>query len=126
MFRLACRVAYYLFPLPVAWLALSLMSQHMKYHDIGVNSGANNGFLMFFLAPPLLLLLYAVAGLADAVMARGRQPLRRRLLVGGLLTLLTGTAAFVAELQYYSGYPSDKPKDVAAFLSYVLANMGPQ
>jgi len=57
---LVCKVLYFLLPLPVSWLSISLMVRYVKYYDIGVNSSANSGFIFYFILPIFLVILYVV------------------------------------------------------------------
>lgn len=116
----AMKFLYYLFPVAVSWLCLSLMNAHLSYYDIGVNAAANRGFLLLFVAPILVPVLLFTAELTRRVALRlGMQaPLSSGL--GALLVLLVGMGVFLGHCQYYADYPSERPRDTSAFLNYFL------
>lgn len=119
-----CKVLYFLFPLPVAWLSLSLMSMYMKYYDIGVNSGANNGFLVFIVGPVLLIVLFITAATSLYLANRFLKSLWLGILFGSLLVFIIGIGAFIIQAQSYSDYPTEKPQNMTLFLKYYVREMG--
>ena len=119
-----CKVLYFLFPIPVAWLSLSLMSIYMKYYDIGVNSGANNGFLVFIVGPVLLIVLFITAAISLYLANRFHKSLWLGILIGSVLVFIIGIGAFIIQTQSYSDYPTEKPQNMSLFLKYYVREMG--
>ncbi len=116
-----CKILYFMLPLLVSWLALSLMSKYMKFYDIGVNAGANNGFLMFFIAPLLLVGLYIIATLCIFIGKYVKASQYISMAIGGFLIIVCGLAAFFFYAQAKSEYPTEQPQNMAVFLkSYFL------
>lgn len=117
-----CKVLYFLLPLFVTWLSLSLMSMYMKYYDIGVNPSANNGFLIFFVAPALLTILYITAIINLYISKRFFKSQWAGILFGSILIFMVGIGAFIIQTQYYEDYPTEKPQNMTLFLKdYVRA-----
>lgn len=116
-----CKILYFMLPLLVGWLALSLMSKYMKFYDIGVNAGANNGFLMFFIAPLLLVGLYSIATLCIFIGNYLKASPYKTMCIGSFFILLFGLSAFFFYAQSKSEYPTEQPQNMVVFLkSYFL------
>lgn len=124
LFFLTCKVLYFLFPLPVAWLSLSLMSMYLKYYDMGINAGANNGFLVFFVAPALLTALYIIAVVSIYLANRFLKSQWLGIIFGSLLVLILGVGSFIAQVQSSLDYPTEKSKNMTAFLKYYAEEIG--
>ena len=121
---LAGKILYFLMPIALSWLSISLMSMHMAYYDIGINASANNGFLMFFVFPVLLIIQYAIAIVAPYIAGRFLKSRRTGFVAGGLLLLCTVAGSFVMHLHKYADYPTQIPKDTVSFLKYYLVEIG--
>lgn len=117
----AGKIIYFLLPLPVALFTLSLMSMHMKYYDIGVNPGANNGFLYFFVFPVLLISLYIIAAGALFLANRFLKAQWQGILIGILLLIITGIGSFMVYDHLHADYPSEKPKNMRLFLHHYFS-----
>jgi len=109
---------YFLLPIPVAWLSLSLMSMYLRYYDIGINSAANNVFLIFFVAPALLIGLYITAITCLYLANRLVKPKWLGVLLCYLLVFLVGIGSFALEVRSVSDYPTDEPQQIGVFLKY--------
>lgn len=117
---------YWLLPIPVALLVLGLISRFQEYHDLGVNMGANNAVLLFFVGPVLLLGLYAVAALALALLRRWLPSRGLAMLLAALCVVAAGWCVFLYKALPEPDPPSDRPPGLAAFLAYyVRQNFGP-
>ena len=121
--RLVVKTMYFLLPWPVAWLSLSLMSMHAKYHGMGINMAANNGELLFLVAPVMLISLYATA--AANLLLANRYTNSRWLgfYVGSALMLSLGIGIFLAQARFSPNYSIDPPKSMASFLDYYMREM---
>lgn len=118
-------VLYWLLPIPVTLLCLSLISRFQEYHDLGVSMGANNAVLMFFVGPVLLAGLYAVAVLALALLRRWLPWRRLAMPLAALCVVVAGCCAFLWKALPPPSPPSDRPPGMAAFLDYyVRKNFG--
>lgn len=113
-----CTFTYYLLPLPVAWWSVSLMSMYMKYYDIGVNQGANNGFLLFFIAPVLLAIFYIISTLSIYTVKRVNKSQWLGMACGSAMVFVVGIIAFVVFAHSNLDYPTEKPQDIILFLKY--------
>jgi hypothetical protein len=118
------KILYFLLPFPVALLSLSLMSMYMRYYDIGVNMSANNGFLVFFLAPALLVILYVTAATSLYLANRLFNFQWLGILLGSALMLVVGIGSFLIEVRSVLDYPTEKPKNMVGFLQYYLTAIG--
>ncbi len=123
MFLSMCRFLYFLLPIPVACLSLSLISMYMAYYDIGVNPGANNMFLVFFIAPVLLAVLYITAAISLYIANRFFKSQWLGVLFGSLLIIMVGIGSFIIEVQSLLDYPTEEPQNVSQFLKYYLSEM---
>ncbi len=121
---LLCRVLYFLLPLPVTWFAINLMGSYMKYYDIGVNVSANHGFLMFFVAPALLVSLLVIAAISLYLLQRLLKSPWWALLLGSILVVSGGSGAFIVQARSNLDYPSERPQDISLFLRQYVAEMG--
>ncbi len=117
---LAGKIIYYVLPLPVAFFSLSLMSMHMKYYDIGVNAAANNGFLLYFVLPALLMVLYGIAIITQYLAGRFLKSQGLGLFIGILLILVTGIGSFIVHDRWYADYPTEIPRNMMLFLQYYI------
>lgn len=117
------KILYFLLPFPVALLSLSLMSMYMKYYDIGVNMAANNSFLVFFVAPVLLIVLYITAATSLYLMNRYFKSQWLGILLGSALMFIVGIGSFLIEVQSDLDYPTEKPKNMTLFLKYYVSEM---
>lgn len=117
------KVLYFLLPLPVSWLSISLMGQYMKYYDIGVNPSANNATLVFFVLPVLLLVLYLVEMFCLWVVNRFGTSKCRGLLLSSLVVLIIGIGAFFIQVQTVADYPTEKPQNIRIFLEFYLQEL---
>ncbi|NOS89129.1 MAG: hypothetical protein HOP34_11440 [Methylococcaceae bacterium] len=118
-----CKIAYFLLPLPIALLSLSLMSLYMEYYDIGVSMTANNGFLVYFVAPALLISLYITA---TASLYLGRKIFNFRwlgIVLGSALMFMVGMGAFLINVQSNLDYPTEKPQTMTVFLNYYVSHV---
>jgi hypothetical protein len=118
------RALYYLVPPVVCWFTLRLMDAYLGYYDIGVNPGANRGFLLYIVAPALLAALYAAAWLGPAIGRRWCRSQRLGMLLGlgamGLIAL--GVFAFM--LHGLNDYPTEQPQSIGRFLEDYLSPGG--
>ncbi len=92
----------------------------MKYYDIGVNSGANNGFLVFIAGPVLLIVLFVAATISLYLANRFHKSLWLGMLFGSVLVFIIGIGAFIIQAQSYSDYPTEKPQNMTLFLKYYV------
>lgn len=116
-------LVHHLLPGATALLVLSLISQHMAYYGLGVNPGANNGYLMYFVAPPLLAGLYAASALARWLLQRwlGRPMLAR--CGAGLCVVVLGLGCFALHDGRTADEPLERPHDTVQFLRFYLAQL---
>ena len=121
--RLVVKTMYFLLPWPVAWLSLSLMSMHAKYYGMGINMAANNGELLFLVAPVLLISLYATAAASLLLANRYTNSRWLGLYVGSALMVSLGIGIFLAQARYSPNYSIEPPKSMAAFLEYYMREM---
>ena len=121
--RWVVNTLYFLLPWHVAWLSLSLMSMHAKYHGMGINMATNNGELLFLVAPVMLISLYATA--AASLLLANRYTNSRWLgfYVGSALMLSLGIGIFLAQARFSPNYSIDPPKSMASFLDYYMREM---
>lgn len=117
------KVLYFLLPFPVTWLSLSLMSMYMKYYDIGVNSAANNGFLVFFVAPVLLIALFITAAISNYLVNRFYKYQWLGILFGSVLVFIVGIGVFIIQAWFYLDYPTENPQNMTLFLKYYVREM---
>ena len=94
------KVLYFLFPLPVALLSLSLTSMYLAYYDMGINASANNGFLLFIVAPILLTVLYITAGTSLFLANRLLKSKWMGILLGSVLVFIVGVGSFILVLRH--------------------------
>jgi hypothetical protein len=92
----------------------------MKYYDIGVNSGANNGFLIFFVGPALLIVLFIASTISLYLANRFLKYQWLAIIFGGVLILIIGIGSFIILAQSYSDYPTEKPQNMTLFLKYYV------
>lgn len=114
---------YFLLPLPIAWLSLSLMSMHAKYYDVGINMAANNNELVFLVAPVLLFTLYTTAATCLYLANKFSHSPWLGYPVGGVLMISIGIGLFLAEAEFGSKYSIDPPKSLTSFFEYYLGEM---
>lgn len=117
------KIIYFLLPFPVALLSLSLISMYMKYYDIGVNMAANNSFLLIFVAPLLLIVLYITAATSLYLGSRWFKSQWLGILLGSVLMFIVGVASFLIEVQSDLDYPTEKPQNMTLFLKYYVSEM---
>lgn len=118
-----CRVLCFLLPIPVAWLSLSLMSMYMNYYNMGVNSGANNGFLVLFVAPVLLTVLYITAATSLYIANRCFKSQWLGVLLGSLLIFMVAIGSFIIGVQFSLDYPTEEPQNMSLFLKYYISEI---
>lgn len=105
-------------PLVVCWLSISLMSAFLRYHDMGVNTRANDGFLIYFVAPPLVLALYGLAGVANRLRRRLRWATAFSVMASLLLVLAGGALACWLHALSLADYPSDQARGLMPLLNF--------
>ena len=119
-----CEIVYFLLPFPIAMLSLSLMSMYMKYYDIGINMTANNGFLYFFVAPVLLIILYITATATLYLVNRFFKSQWLGIVLGSVLMFMVGIGSFILEVQSNVDYPTEEPQNMTLFLKDYISEMG--
>ncbi len=124
LFRSVITVLYFLFPLWVTWLSLSLTSMYMAYYDIGINAVAANGFLLWIVAPILLIALFVTAVVSWYLGRRFQRAPWFGILLGMGLVFMVGMGAFLLQVKSYSDYPTQKQQDMSVFLNYYLQEIG--
>ncbi len=115
---LLAKIVYFVFPLIVTWISLSLMSIHLEYYDIGVNMTANSFYLLLVVFPALLLTLYIIAAVNIFLTKRFFKSEWLRLCIGVILVILAGIGAFAIHDHNLANYPTEKPKNMVLFLEY--------
>lgn len=109
---------YFLLPIPVAWLSLHLMSLYSIYYDIGINAVANNGFLIYIVAPILLISLY-IASVIFLYLTKRRVKSRwQRAILCCLLVIFVGLSSFAIKVRTVSDYPTEEPQNMSMFLNF--------
>ena len=119
-----CKILYFLLPMLVVWLSVSLMSMHMKYHDIGINPGANNGFLLLIVTPVLSIILYIAAAaslrLSDTIFISPWAGI----VVGSAVVVGLGLAAFLLKVMLDLDDAGGQAGSLVQFLDYYLQQIG--
>lgn len=117
-------VLYFLFPFFAAWLSLSLTSMYMAYYDIGINASANNGFLVWIVAPVLLIVLFITAVVSLYLVRRFLRSTWFGIVLGIGLVFIVGIGAFLIQACAYFDYPTEKPQHMSTFFNYYVEEMG--
>lgn len=117
-------VLYFLFPFFVAWLSLSLTSMYMAYYDIGINASANTGFLIWIVAPVLLIALFITATVSLYLARRFQRSTWFGIVLGIGLVFIVGIGAFLIQAWACFDYPTEKPQHIPTFLNYYVEEMG--
>lgn len=120
---LAAKIIYFLFPLPVTWTSISLMSLHLEYYDIGINMTANNLYLLMFIFPILLSVLYLIAAVNILLTKRFFRSQWLGLCSGAIFVIITGIVAFAVHDHSLTNYPTEKPRNMCHFLRYYLTQI---
>lgn len=120
LFFSVSKALYFLLPLPVSWLSISLMGKYMQYYDVGVNPGANNGTLLFFVLPVLPVILYLVQIVGLYIVNRFFKSKYLGLLFTSLVVLSIGIGAFFIQIRVFSDYPTEKTQNLRIFLEFYL------
>ncbi len=97
------------------------MSLHLKYHDLGVNMGANNGFLLFFVAPILMVYFYLIVFLGLYLSRRLFSGKLRQTLTAIFLVLAASLFACFSKmkLDLKNAY-TDRPPGLSHFIEYCI------
>jgi DMSO/TMAO reductase YedYZ heme-binding membrane subunit len=123
LLHLILKILYFIVPFAVTWFSLSLTSMYMSYYDIGVNSGANNGFLLFFLGPVLLIVLFITAVTSTYFANRFFTSRWPGILLGSFLMLLIGGGSFFLQVRYTADYPTETEQDMTLFFGFLAREM---
>lgn len=118
------RALYSLVPPAVCWFTLHLMDAYLRYYDIGINPGANRGFLITIVAPALLAALYAAACLGPAIGRRCCRSQRLGMAMGLSAMGLIAVGAFAFMLHGLHDYPTEQPQSIGRFLQDDLSPGG--
>ena len=116
-------VFYFLFPFFVAWLSLSLTSMYMAYYDIGINASANNGFLLWIVAPLLLIILFITATVSLYLARRFQRSTWFGIALGVGLVFVVGIGAFLIQAWTCFDYQTEKTQHISTFLNYYVEEM---
>ena len=119
-FLVVCSGFYYLLPILVAGMSVSLMSMHMKYLKLGINMAANNGLLYFFVAPALASVLYAAAITSRYLANRVFKSQWPGLLIGAAAMIGLGLAAFWFKAQADLQQTDRIATSMAQFLDFYM------
>jgi len=117
------KILYFVLPFLVAWFSLSLTRRYMSYYDIGVNSGANNGFLFLLLGPVLLTVLIITAVTSTYLANRLFKSQWPGILLGSILMLLIGGGSFFLQVRYTADYPTQKEQSMTLFFDFIAREM---
>lgn len=112
------KAIYFSLPIPITLGLLSLMSQYMKFYRLGINPGANNGFLYFILGPVLLAGLYFLAFITLYVAQKLGKSTRFGLLAGSVLLCLAAVAVFGVFTAKMHDDTAERVQDTGVFLQH--------
>ena len=116
------KALYFLFPLPVIWLSLSLVSSYWAYYDIGINASANSLGLFFIVAPSLIFATYTTAVIVFLI-TRALIPNQKIGLLIGCTLVFTVAIGLFRFHTYTPDYPTNEPQDLAVFLEIYFKNL---
>jgi len=120
IFKFFTTILFWLYPIFLTIVVLSLTSRYQEYHDLGVNMGANNAFLMFFVGPILLISLYFIAWLSFVCLEKVL-PQRKNLYKLLTLSVVTICAGMVFLYKTYPFNPhSERPPGLSLFFKYYI------
>jgi hypothetical protein len=117
--------AYYCVPVWVTLLSINLTSMYLAYYDIGF-AGANNLGLILFIAPLLLLVMFGIIIGITRIAAYWGWPQWVGMILGTLLVLTVGIAAFLKQITDLADYPTWETQNMTTFLKHYFQSLGQQ